>query len=124
MLQVLITTLKPLETNLIYRGDCAKALANHIPDESVDLIYVDPPFYSGEDYEILWDNGYERRAFEDRWKGGIQNYIAWMEPKLRECFRVLKPTGTFYLHCDWHANYRLRVLLDQVFGERHSQNER
>ena len=56
-------------------------------------------------------------------KGGIENYVSWMDPKMRECYRVLKPTGTFYLHCDWHANYRLRMMLDEIFGLSHFQNE-
>src|SRR5438552_637361 len=112
-----------LKTNVIYRGDCTNLLANHVPDGTIDLIYVDPPFFSNEQYEVLWRNGYEMRAFEDRWKGGIENYISWMEPKLRECYRVLKTTGTFYLHCDWHANYRLRMMLDEIFGLSHFQNE-
>lgn len=46
------------------------------PDGSVDLVYVDPPFFSEETYEAIWGDGYELRAFEDRWKGGIQNYVA------------------------------------------------
>jgi DNA modification methylase len=91
-------------------------LPQAIPDGSVDLIYVDPPFFSNQDYEVLWNDGYELRAFEDRWKGGIENYIAWMEPKMRECCRALKPTGSFYLHCDWHAEHYLKVLLDRIFG--------
>jgi DNA modification methylase len=98
-------------------------LPQSIPDSSIDLIYIDPPFFSNQDYEVIWGDGYEMRAFEDRWKGGIENYIAWMEPKLRECYRALKPTGTFYLHCDWHANYRLRMILDSIFGEDKFQNE-
>jgi DNA modification methylase len=87
------------------------------------LIYVDPPFFSNRHYEIIWGNGYELRAFEDRWKGGIQNYIAWMEPKIRECHRILKQTGSMYLHCDWHANAHLRILMDKIFGEGNFRNE-
>ena len=102
--------------NAIYCGDCKKVLAQ-FPEGSVDMIYVDPPFFSNRQYEVLWGDGYELRAFEDRWKGGIENYIAWMEPKLRECRRVLKDTGTMYLHCDWHANAHLRILMDKIFGE-------
>jgi hypothetical protein len=49
------------------------------------MIYADPPFFSNKSYEVLWGDGYELRAFEDRWKGGINNYLAWMEPKLKEC---------------------------------------
>lgn len=72
---------------------------------------------------MLWGDGYELRAFEDRWKGGIDNYIAWMKPKLQECHRILKSSGTFYLHCDWHASHRLRVLLDEIFGTSNFANE-
>jgi DNA modification methylase len=88
----------------------------------VDLIYADPPFFSNKSYEILWGDGYELRAFEDRWKGGINNYIAWMRPKLRECHRVLKATGSLYLHCDWHATHYLKVLMDRIFGEQRFVN--
>jgi hypothetical protein len=82
-----------LHTNAIYCGDCQNVLGNtnEFPDESVDLIYIDPPFFSNKQYEVLWGDGYELRAFEDRWKGGVENYIAWMDLKLRECHRVLKP---------------------------------
>lgn len=90
-------------------------MATQIPDKRVDLIYVDPPFFSEESYEIIWGNGYELRAFEDRWKGGIENYIAWMEPKIREYYRVLKSSGSMYLHCDSHANAHLRILMDRIF---------
>ncbi len=89
----------------------------------MDLIYADPPFFSNKHYEIIWQDGYEIRAFEDRWKGGIENYIAWMQPKLSECYRVLKPTGSLYLHCDWHANAHLRLLTDKIFGESNFRNE-
>jgi len=89
----------------------------------VDLIYVDPPFFSNRHYEIIWEDGAELRAFEDRWKGGIENYIAWMEPKLRECQRVLKPTSSMYLHCDWHAAHYLKVLMDRIFGEGNFQSQ-
>ena len=81
------------KTNSIYCGDCKEVLS-HFPDKSVDLIYVDPPFFSNRNYEVSWGDGYELRAFEDRWKGGGENYILWMEPKIRECHRVLKDTGS------------------------------
>jgi len=115
----MITYFRP---NTIYCGDCAEVL-QRFPDGCVDLIYADPPFFSNEAYEVLWGNGYELRAFEDRWKGGIQNYIAWMEPKLRECHRVLKDTGSMYLHCDWHAGHYLKVLMDRIFGENRLVND-
>ncbi len=114
-----------MHTNAIYCGDCQRVLANTVefPDDSVDLVYIDPPFFSDRQYEVLWGDGYELRAFEDRWKGGIENYIAWMEPKVRELRRVLKPTGSMYLHCDYHANAHLRILMDKEFGESHCIND-
>lgn len=86
-------------TGTIYCGDCQEVLRK-FPNECADMIYADPPFFSEEGYEILWHDGFEKRAFEDRWKGGIKNYVAWMEPKLMECYRVLKNIGSMYLHCD------------------------
>jgi len=74
-------------------------------DECVDLVYLDPPFFSNRKYEVLWGDGYEVRAFEDRWKGGIDHYILWMEERIGELHRVLKRTGSLYLHCDWHASH-------------------
>jgi DNA modification methylase len=108
--------------NTIYCGDCKDVLVK-FPSDCVDLIYLDPPFFSNRHYEILWGDGYELRAFEDRWKGGIQNYIAWMEPRLAECQRILKNTGSMYLHCDWHANAHLRIQMDKIFGENNLVNE-
>lgn len=110
------------QTNAIYCGDCADVM-NRFPEDAVDLIYIDPPFFSNQQYEILWKDGYETRAFQDRWKGGIQNYIAWMEPKLSQCHKVLKSTGSMYLHCDWHAVHHLRVLMERIFGEGNFRSE-
>jgi DNA modification methylase len=114
-----------MKTNAIYCGDCQHVLGNtnEFPDECVDLIYVDPPFFSNRIHEVIWGDGYELRAFEDRWKGGIENYISWMEPKIRECHRILKKTGSMYLHCDYHADHRLRVLMDEIFGENRFRTE-
>jgi len=108
---------------MVYCGDNVEVMRRYILDNSIDLIYADPPFFSNKQYEVLWGDGYELRSFEDRWKGGIQNYIAWMEPRLRECQRVLKNTGTMYLHCDWHANAHLRILLNKIFREQNFRNE-
>jgi len=122
--QILITTGETVQTSVIYCGDCQRVLPQSIPDKSIDLIYVDPPFFSNRYYEVLWGDGYELRAFEDRWKsGGIQNYIAWMEPKIRECQRTLKSTGSFYIHSDWHASHYLKVLCDEIFGYNNFINE-
>ncbi len=111
-----------MEVNAIYEGDNLEILSK-FPDKSVDLIYADPPFFSNRHYEVIWNDGAELRAFQDRWKGGIEHYIGWMEPRLRECHRVLKDTGSMYLHCDWHANAHLRILMDEIFRENNFRNE-
>ena len=111
-----------IETNLIYCGDNLEILAK-FPEKSVDLIYADPPFFSNKTYEIIWGNGAEMKAYEDRWKGGINVYIEWMKERLWQCYRVLKDTGSMYLHCDWHATHRLRVMMDEIFGEKNFRNE-
>lgn len=102
------------KNNLVY-GNCKDWLP-YIPKESIDLIYIDPPFFSNKNYEIIWGNGHEVRTFEDRWEGGIEHYIDWMRSKIQEAYRVLKDTGSILLHCDWHASHRLRCLLDEIFG--------
>jgi len=111
-----------LETNLIYCGDNLEVLAK-FPEKSVDLIYADPPFFSNKQYEIIWGNGAEMKVYEDRWKGGINVYIEWMEPRIAQCHRVLKDTGSMYLHCDWHANAHLRILMDRIFEGKNFKNE-
>ncbi len=108
--------------NTIYCGDCKDVLSK-FPAESVDLIYADPPFFSNQQYEVIWGDGYEIRAFEDRWKGGINNYISWMADRLTQCQRVLKKTGSMYLHCDPHASHYLKVEMDEIFGITNFRNE-
>lgn len=108
--------------NTIYCGDNFKILSCFL-SESVDLIYIDPPFFSNKTYEVIWNDGYELRAFEDRWKGGIEHYLGWMQPKIEQMHRILKNTGSFYLHCDYHANAHLRIMCDEVFGKNNFQNE-
>src|SRR5438445_6920324 len=74
-------------------------------------------------YEVIWGDEAEVRSFEDRWEGGIQHYLNWMEERLVEMHRVLRPTGSLYLHCDFHANHHLRLLLDSIFGYSNFRNE-
>jgi DNA modification methylase len=117
------TEVVSFQPNTIYCGDC-KDVLRHFPENCVDLIYLDPPFFSNQDYEIIWEDGYEMRSFADRWKGGIKNYVGWMEERLKECHRVLKENGTLYLHCDWHAGHYLKVMMDErVFGENRLIND-
>jgi len=110
-----------LDTRVIYCGDCLEQLRK-LPEACVDLIYLDPPFNSNRNYEVFWGETKEKRAFADRHES-TQAYIDYMRPRCVELSRVLKKTGSFYYHCDWHASHYVKVMLDQIFGENNFQNE-
>ena len=113
----------PLQTGVVYCDDNIHRL-RQLPGDSVDLIYLDPPFFSNRFYEVIWGDEAEVRSFEDRWEGGINVYVAWMRERVVEMHRVLKPTGSIYLHCDYHASHYLRVMMDSVFpGASRFRNE-
>jgi len=102
--------------NHLYLGDNL-AILQAIPTETVDLIYLDPPFFSNRNYEVIWGDAGEVRSFQDRWAGGVEHYIAWLKERVIEMHRILKPTGSIFLHCDWHANAYIRVyILDKLFA--------
>ena len=147
--------------NVLYYGDNLDILRQYVQDETVDLIYLDPPFKSNQDYNILFaeKNGSQSaaqiRAFEDTWQwdraaaqayeqvveaggraaeamiafrkflGGndMLAYLSMMAPRLKELRRVLKPTGSIYLHCDPTASHYLKMLMDAVFGPVNFKNE-
>lgn len=88
----------------------------------MDLIYIDPPFNSNRNYEVFWGETKEKRAFEDR-HASTAAYIDYMRPRCVELARVLKKTGSFYYHCDWHASHYVKVMLDQILGEGNFVNE-
>jgi adenine specific DNA methylase Mod len=147
--------------NLLYYGDNLDVLRRHVQDETVDLVYLDPPFNSKATYNVLFGerNGSrsaaEIKAFEDTWHwdqvaseayqevveaGGwkiseamqalrkllgdtdMLAYLAMMAPRLVELRRVLKPTGSIYLHCDPTASHYLKVLMDSIFGPQNYRN--
>ncbi len=110
-----------MATKIIYCGDCLEQL-KHLPADFVHLIYIDPPFNSNRNYEVFWGETKEKRAFEDRHES-TKAYIDFMRPRCVELARVLKKTGSFYYHCDWHASHYVKVMLDQIFGENNFQNE-
>ena len=110
-----------LDTRVIYCGDNLEQLRK-LPDACVDLIYIDPPFNSNRTYEVFWGETKEMRAFDDRHES-TQAYIEFMRPRCVELARVLKKTGSFYYHCDWHASHYVKVMLDQIFGESNFINE-
>jgi DNA modification methylase len=140
--------------NQLYYGDNYEVLQRYIKDESVDLIYLDPPFNSRQDYNVLFaerdgeKSSSQIRAFKDTWEwnndaqrslehvvdqGGpvadvmvafrtflgntdMMAYLSMMAPRLVELRRVLKETGSIYLHCDPTASHYLRILMDAIFG--------
>ncbi|MCL1831653.1 MAG: restriction endonuclease [Oscillospiraceae bacterium] len=144
--------------NKLYYGDNLDIMREHIPDESVDLCYIDPPFNSKRDYNQIYNNiGTDDKAqsvaFVDTWEwnaltqsefeeictnaggrinaqvadliigfhkilgeGSLMSYLISMTLRVIEIRRVLKPTGSFYLHCDSTVNGYLRVVLDAIFG--------
>ena len=149
-------------TNHLYYGDNLQVLRDQIADQSVDLIYLDPPFNSNASYNVLFkgpkgnESAAQIEAFDDTWHWGdeaeaafqdvrrsgnaaattmlhamrtflgdndMMAYLAMMAVRLLELHRVLKPTGSLYLHCDPTASHYLKILLDAVFGARNFRNE-
>ena len=152
-------------TNTLYYGDNLDILRQHVADESVDLVYLDPPFNSNANYNVLFReqsgeaSPAQIRAFTDTWEwtqeaertfeqeiitnpgtpanvkdmisafrqfiGGnaMMAYLVMMTPRLVELRRVLKPSGSIYLHCDPTASHYLKLLMDAVFGNENFKNE-
>lgn len=110
------------KTNKLICGDNLEELAK-FPKESIDLIYIDPPYFTHKKYEVIWGDEAEVRSYEDRWEGGVEHFISWLKPRVQAMYEVLKPTGSFYIHCDWHANAHIRIMLDKIFGEENFRNE-
>ena len=149
-------------TNQLYFGDNLDILREHIPDESVDLIYLDPPFNSQATYNILFreksgeESAAQITAFDDTWhwdlgaaaayhdvmtngpaklvdlldamhkflgQNDMMAYLTMMAQRMIELHRVLKPTGSLYLHCDPTASHYIKLLLDATFGARNFRNE-
>src|SRR5271157_1178690 len=148
--------------NQLFYGDNLGVLREHVRDESVDLIYLDPPFNSNASYNVLFkapsgeQSQAQIEAFEDTWhwnevaerafddvltgshsdastmikamraalgENDMMAYLAMMAVRLIELHRVLKPTGSLYLHCDPTASHYLKVILDSIFGPRCFRNE-
>lgn len=104
-----------LPANQFILGDNLEVLRT-LPSECVDLIYIDPPFFSGRTYNVIWGDTNEVRTFYDIWEGGIDSYLVWLNARLWEMRRVLKKTGSIYVHCDWHASHYIKIEMDKIFG--------
>ena len=103
------------EPNRLIWGDNLHVM-RQIPSNSVDLIYIDPPFFSGRQYNVIWGDNNELRSFNDIWEGGMDGYLIWLNVRLYEMKRLLKPTGSIYVHCDWHASHYIKAEMDKIFG--------
>ncbi|MBC22899.1 MAG: hypothetical protein CMJ32_03140 [Phycisphaerae bacterium] len=95
----------------VLTGDCLDHLAD-LPDESVDMVYMDPPFNTGR----VQSGTDPDHAYADDF-GTTGQYIEFLKPRIIQVHRVLKPTGSIMLHCDWRNSHHVRLLLDRVFGE-------
>ncbi|MGH9432265.1 MAG: DNA-methyltransferase [Terriglobia bacterium] len=111
-----------LEPNHLFWGDNLHVMRN-LPAESIDLIYIDPPFFSGRHYNVIFGDQNELRSFSDIWEGGMPGYLIWLNARLFEMKRLLKKTGSIYVHCDWHASHYIKVEMDRIFGVDCFRNE-
>ncbi len=92
-----------------------------IESNSINLIYLDPPFFTQKTHKLK-DSNNKEYSFEDSWES-IEEYMFFIEERLKECYRVLKEDGALFLHCDKAASHYLRVVLDKVFGMNNFVNE-
>lgn len=112
----------PNGLNRLFFGDCLHVM-RMLPSECIDLIYIDPPFFSGRNYNIIFGDKNEVRSFTDIWEGGMPGYLIWLNARLYEMKRLLKSTGSIYVHLDWHAVHYVKCEMDRIFGYDCFQNE-
>lgn len=111
-----------LDPNHLFFGDNLHVM-RMLPSKSIDLIYIDPPFFSGRNYNILYGDKNELRSFTDIWEGGMPGYLIWLNARLYEMKRLLTDTGSIYVHLDWHASHYVKVEMDKIFGYENFRNE-
>lgn len=111
-----------LEPNRLFWGDNLHVM-RMLPSSSIDLIYIDPPFFSGTNYNVIFGDQNEVRSFTDIWEGGMPSYLIWLNARLIEMKRLLKPTGSIYVHLDWHASHYVKIEMDKIFGYDNFKNE-
>ena len=104
-----------MEPNRLFWGDNLHVM-RILPSNSIDLIYIDPPFFSGTNYNVIFGDQNEVRSFNDIWEGGMPSYLIWLNARLLEMKRLLKPTGSIYVHLDWHASHYVKMEMDKIFG--------
>jgi DNA modification methylase len=116
------TELFPKGTNRLFFGDNLHIM-RQLPSKSIDLIYIDPPFFSGRNYNVIFGDKNEVRSFTDIWEGGMPGYLIWLNARLYEMKRLLKNTGSIFVHLDWHASHYVKVEMDKIFGISALRNE-
>ena len=125
--------MQPHDPNRLILGENGGVMTALLPEVEgkVDLIYADPPFLSGKAYAARIGRKEDSRrpsewntieGYRDTWSDGAE-YLAMLYPRLKLMHRLLAPTGTLYLHLDWHASAYARVMLDEIFGPRRLLNE-
>jgi DNA modification methylase len=112
----------PAGANRLFFGDNLHVM-RQLPSSSIDLIYIDPPFFSGRNYNVIFGDKNEVRSFSDIWEGGMPGYLVWLNARLYEMKRLLKSAGSVFVHCDWHASHYIKVEMDKIFGYGQFQNE-
>ena len=95
----------------IIHGDCLDVMLD-MESDSIDLIATDPPYNSGRDF----------KEYKDRW-GGVNNFLDFIQPRIQEISRLLKPNGSFYLQCDQTASHYLKIILDEIIGVENFRNQ-
>ncbi|MCM1499044.1 MAG: site-specific DNA-methyltransferase [Clostridium sp.] len=109
-----------MQENSIIQGDALNIL-KRINEKSVDLVYLDPPFFTQDKHSLLSKANVEY-SFDDKWND-IDDYLHFMQERRLECKRILKNTGSIFLHCDRNASHYLKVLMDKMFGMANFQSE-
>ena len=110
-----------METNKIYHGNCVEKL-KEIEANKVDLIYFDPPFFTQRKHSLTNKDNSKTYEFDDKYNS-IEEYLKLVENVLQESKRVLKNTGSVFLHCDKTASHNIRVVMDKIFGRENFQSE-
>ena len=108
--------------NLLFWGENLEVLYSLLNDfeEKIDLIYIDPPFYSGVNYEIsIEDNGekYNKIAYFDRWNNDLDLFLQMLYERILLFKKLLSKKGLIFIHLDWHASHYIKLIMDEVFGQ-------
>jgi len=110
-----------MELNKIYKGNCIERL-RELESNTVDLVYFDPPFFTQKKHTLVTRDESKKYEFSDSWDS-LEDYLDLIESSLIECQRVLKDSGSVFLHCDKVASHYIRVTLDKVFGMKNFRSE-